>query len=49
MSAKAAIYYLMWNFSFEVTEKTQIPIRIAKSAAGFSSESGIHLELKPRI
>jgi hypothetical protein len=48
MSAKAAVYHLLLNFTLEVTAKTEIPIKIAKTAAGFSAENGIHLALKPR-
>jgi cytochrome P450 family 9 len=48
MSAKAAVYHLLLDFSLEVTEKTDVPIKIAKTAAGFSAENGIHLELRPR-
>lgn len=48
MEIKALFFYLLLNFSIETYEKTQIPIQIAKSAANWITEEGIHLELKPR-
>jgi hypothetical protein len=49
MTLKAAFYDILLNFSLEVTAKTEIPLTIAKTAAGFYAEHGIHLELRPRI
>jgi hypothetical protein len=50
MTLKAAFYNILLNFSLEVTAKTEIPLKIAKTAAGgFYTENGIHLEIRPRI
>ncbi|XP_062558865.1 probable cytochrome P450 9f2 [Armigeres subalbatus] len=49
MEMKAVVYYLLLNFSFEVTEKTQIPLKLEKSPTKIASENGIWLELKPRV
>lgn len=49
MEMKVVIYYLLLNFSFEVTEKTQIPLKLEKSPTKIAPEKGIWVELKPRI
>lgn len=48
MEVKVAVYYLLLNFKFEPNERTQIPLKLAKSLAGGVTEQGIHLELKLR-
>lgn len=50
MEAKALIYYLLGNFSFGPTEKTQIPLKLSKTS-GFSlmAENGFHVKLKRRM
>lgn len=48
MELKTIIYYLLLNFSFEVHEKTQIPLRMEKSPNRLTPEKGIWLELRPR-
>lgn len=48
MEVKAAMYYLLLNFKIEPNEKTQIPIRMAKSTAGVATEKGVNLQLKLR-
>ncbi|XP_055696952.1 probable cytochrome P450 9f2 [Phlebotomus papatasi] len=48
MELKTLIYYMMLNFSLEVTEKTQIPLKFGKSFSSLASESGIHIKLRPR-
>ncbi|KAJ6647419.1 putative cytochrome P450 9f2, partial [Pseudolycoriella hygida] len=50
MEMKAFFFYLLLNFNLEPYEKTQIPVKLAKSsaAANWRSENGINLELKPR-
>lgn len=48
MELKAILYYLLLNFSFEVNEDTQIPLKFKKGLI-LLPEKGIHLELKPRI
>ncbi|EAT41565.2 AAEL006795-PA [Aedes aegypti] len=49
MEMKAVVYYLLLNFSFDVTEKTQIPLKMQKSPSRFVSEKGIWIALKPRV
>jgi cytochrome P450 family 9 len=48
MEVKAVLYNLLLNFSFEVSEKTQFPLVLAKEMTGLAAENGIHLELRPR-
>ena len=48
MELKTIFYYLMLNFSFEVTEKTQIPLKLAKIPFSSKSEKGVWVALKPR-
>lgn len=48
MEIKALFFYILVNFNIEAYDKTDIPIKIAKAAANWSTENGIHLELKPR-
>ncbi|XP_059612263.1 probable cytochrome P450 9f2 [Phlebotomus argentipes] len=48
MELKSIIYYLVLNFSLEVTEKTQIPLKLASSFGALQSERGIHVKLCPR-
>lgn len=47
MEMKAILYYLLRNFSFEVNDKTQIPLKMKKTLF-LAFEKGVHLELKPR-
>lgn len=49
MEMKAVVYYLLLNFSFDVTEKTQIPLKMQKSPSRLVSEKGIWIALKPRV
>jgi len=48
MQAKSAIYYLLLNFKFVPYEKTQIPLKLAKTPMGMYTDKGIHLKLEPR-
>jgi cytochrome P450 family 9 len=48
MEVKAVLYYLLLNFSFEVTTRTQVPIKLEKMPFGLKAEGGIHLEFRPR-
>lgn len=47
MQMKCAFYYLLLNFTLEVCEKTQIPLKLIKGART-QPEKGIWLELCPR-
>lgn len=38
----------MLNFSFEVTEKTQIPLKLENLPFAIKPEKGIWIALKPR-
>ncbi|XP_059612484.1 cytochrome P450 9e2-like [Phlebotomus argentipes] len=48
MELKSIIYYLVLNFSLEVTEKTQIPLKLEKSFGVLAAEGGVHAKLRPR-
>lgn len=48
MDAKAFLFVLFSNFTVEVTEKTQIPIRLKQTGFGIIAEKGFHVQLKPR-
>lgn len=48
MEIKTIFYYLLLNFSFEVNQKTQIPLKYHKSPIGLKTEKGIWISLKPR-
>lgn len=48
MEVKTIFYYLLRNFSFEVTEKTQIPLKLEATTVGLKSEKGIWIALKSR-
>lgn len=49
MELKAISFYLLLNFDLQPYEKTQIPVKLAKAAANFATEKGIHLELRQRV
>ncbi|XP_055589831.1 probable cytochrome P450 9f2 [Uranotaenia lowii] len=48
MEMKTIVYHLLNSFSFEVHEKTQIPLKIAKSMTQFTTEKGVWVEMRPR-
>ncbi|XP_055696966.1 probable cytochrome P450 9f2 isoform X2 [Phlebotomus papatasi] len=48
MELKTLIYYLVLNFSLEVTEQTQIPLQLGKTFGTLMSEKGIHIRLRSR-
>lgn len=48
MEAKAILYNLLLHFSFEPNEKSQIPLKLKKSAFSTIPESGVHFDLIPR-
>lgn len=48
MEIKAIFYYILLNFSLEVTEKTQIPLQLEKHPLAVKPEKGVWVELKPR-
>jgi cytochrome P450 family 9 len=48
MEVKGIFYYLMLNFSLEVTEKTQIPLKFQKNPFVVRPEKGIWVQLKSR-
>ncbi|XP_058837420.1 probable cytochrome P450 9f2 isoform X2 [Topomyia yanbarensis] len=49
MEVKAIVYSLLKNFTLEATSKSQIPLRLMKTILGPIPESGVWLELKPRM
>ncbi|XP_062558863.1 probable cytochrome P450 9f2 [Armigeres subalbatus] len=48
MEIKSVVYCLLRDFSFEPTEKTQIPLRLTMSGFTLQGEKGVWLEFKPR-
>lgn len=48
MTVKAILYHLLLSFSFEVNEKTDIPIKFKKTPFTMHTENGMNIELKPR-
>ncbi|CAO1441584.1 unnamed protein product [Diamesa hyperborea] len=48
MEMKTIIYYLLLNFKFEVTAKTQIPLQYAKTQVALKTERGVWVALVPR-
>lgn len=48
MEAKAVIFYLLLNFSFEPNDKTQIPLKLQKTPFALKSENGVNVQLKLR-
>jgi cytochrome P450 family 9 len=48
MEVKTIFYYLLHNFSFKVTAKTQIPLKLTNSLVGLKTEKGIWIGLKAR-
>lgn len=48
MEVKAIFYSLLLNFSFEVTEKTDIPFKYENVPFASKSLNGIWIALKPR-
>ncbi|XP_053685840.1 probable cytochrome P450 9f2 [Sabethes cyaneus] len=48
MEIKLIVYYLLLRFSFEPTDKTQVPLQIAKNLFTLEAEKGIWMELKAR-
>uniref|UniRef100_A0A1L8E3Z9 Putative cytochrome n=1 Tax=Nyssomyia neivai TaxID=330878 RepID=A0A1L8E3Z9_9DIPT len=49
METKAIIYYILTKFTFEVSSKTQIPLKLAKSGFTLKAEKGFWVDLKPRV
>ncbi|XP_058837419.1 probable cytochrome P450 9f2 isoform X1 [Topomyia yanbarensis] len=48
MEVKAVLYNLLKNFTFERTEKSKIPLRLAESIVALQTKDGVWLELVPR-
>lgn len=48
METKAVLYYLLLNFTFEVCEKTEIPLVMGAKTFGMMPNNGIWLEFKTR-
>lgn len=47
MNVKIVLYKMLLNFSFEVTAKTQIPLRYKKTMMNVTAENGFWVQLKP--
>ena len=48
MEVKAVLYYMLLNFSFEISSKTRIPLELEKLPFGVRPEGGAWMALKPR-
>lgn len=48
IASKAIIFQLLVQFTIQPYEKTQIPLRFAKTVMNWKVENGIHLEFVPR-
>lgn len=48
MEVKALLYFLLLNFSFNVIQKTDIPLKLKTSLGGVATENGIWIGLKAR-
>ncbi|XP_049539830.1 probable cytochrome P450 9f2 [Anopheles darlingi] len=48
MEVKAIVYHLLLTFRFERTEKTPVPMRLAKGFTTLQAADGVHLKLVPR-
>lgn len=48
MEAKAFIFTLLSHFTIEVTDKTQIPLKLVQTGFGIIAEKGFNVQLKPR-
>lgn len=46
MSVKSVLFNMLLNFSFEVTEKTQIPLKYKKTMTNVAAENGTWVQLK---
>lgn len=48
MEVKAVLFYMLLNFRFEVTEKTQIPLKYSMKPMETLPEKGVWLKLQQR-
>uniref|UniRef100_A0A6E8W4R8 Cytochrome P450 n=1 Tax=Anopheles coluzzii TaxID=1518534 RepID=A0A6E8W4R8_ANOCL len=48
MEVKAIVYQLLRNYEFKRSERTPVPLKLAKGFASTSAEKGIYLQLSPR-
>lgn len=48
MESKAMLYSLLSAFTFEVSEKTQIPLQLQKGKFSVRAEKGFWVHMKPR-
>lgn len=49
MECKTVLFKLLSKFTFEISEKTQNPLKLAKSGFAFKAEKGFWIILKPRF
>jgi cytochrome P450 family 9 len=49
MESKAVLYYMLLNFSFDATAKTEIPLIFSKTFFAFQAKNGVHLKFSPRV
>lgn len=48
MEAKAILFQLLTEFTFEIDATTQIPLKLAKKGFSMESEKGFNILLKTR-
>ncbi|XP_058837427.1 probable cytochrome P450 9f2 [Topomyia yanbarensis] len=48
MEVKLIVYYLLKDFSFHLTEKTEVPLRMSKNLFALQAENGVWVEFKLR-
>nr|XP_049464510.1 probable cytochrome P450 9f2 [Anopheles coluzzii] len=48
MEVKAIVYHLLLHYEFKRTDRTPVPVQLAKGFTPLRSEKGIYLQLSPR-
>jgi cytochrome P450 family 9 len=48
METKILIYYIIQNFTMEITGKTEVPIQMSRAVGGFLPDKGVWVEFRPR-
>ncbi|XP_053685853.1 cytochrome P450 9e2-like [Sabethes cyaneus] len=46
---KTILYYMLLSFSFDRTDKTEVPPKIIKGFGDVIPENGVHLQFRPRV
>ncbi|XP_059611812.1 uncharacterized protein LOC132258498 [Phlebotomus argentipes] len=48
MEIKSLIYYLILNFHFDMSDKTEVPVVLVSSFVGLKARSGVWIKFRPR-